>query len=321
MSILINKRFYKVISLFIKATIFLLSFFYIYHKLISSSYKEAFQYILITNSIIYYFVLILILMFINWGLEARKWQLLIKPYEHISFFKSLKSIFSGVTISIFTPNRVGEFAGRIFYLKEANKIQASVKCFIGSASQLLITVMAGIVALVMDYHKQYNSLPFPNTINYQNIVYALVISILIVALLLFFLYKKRNVFLINLKSLIKEALVVEKKILLLVLLLSLLRYGIFTIQYYLILIFLQVNIDFITAAMLIAIVFFITAAIPTFALTEIVVRGAVAVSVFSLIEVDTFIIVSASLLLWIINLALPALIGSVFVWKLKFFKQ
>lgn len=321
MNSLITKRFYKVISLFIKATIFLLSFLYIYKKLINSSYKEVFEYVLITNSTIYYFVFILILMFFNWASEARKWQLLIKPYERISFFKSLKSIFVGVTISIFTPNRLGEFAGRIFYLQKADKIQATVKSFIGSAFQLMITIIAGIVAFVMYYKREHNSLSFFNTINYQNIGYGLVIFIVVITLFFFFLYKKKNTFLINLKSLIKEALVVRKGILLLVFLLSLVRYTIFTIQYYLILLLLQVNIDFTTACMLIAIVFFITAAIPTFALTEIVVRGAVAASVFSMIQVAPFIIIAASLLLWTINLALPALIGSVFVWKLKFFKQ
>jgi uncharacterized membrane protein YbhN (UPF0104 family) len=260
-------------------------------------------------------------MFLNWSLEARKWQLLIKPYEYISFFTALKSIFSGVTISIFTPNRVGEFAGRIFYLQETNKVQASVKSFIGSALQLMVTIIIGMVGLVMYYNKQSNSLPFFNNMNYQNMVYGFLFLIIVITLLFFFLYKKKNTYLTNLKLLIKDALVVKKKTLLLIFLLSVLRYAIFTIQYYLILVVLKVDIDFITACMLIAIVFFIIAAVPTFAFTEIVVRGAVAVSVFSLIQVDTFIIVSASLLLWIINLALPALIGSVYVWKLNFFRQ
>ena len=82
-----------------------------------------------------------------------------------------------------------------------------------------------------------------------------------------------------------------------------------------------VAIEPVQAFILIAITFFITSVIPTFALTEIVVRSAVAVYIFGILDpAQPLLIASASLLLWIINLAIPALIGSVFIGKLQFFK-
>ena len=61
--------------------------------------------------------------------------------------------------------------------------------------------------------------------------------------------------------------------------------------------------------------------IPTIAITEISVRGSVAVSLFGLISFNTIGILSAALALWIINLVLPALIGTFFVFSLKFFRS
>src|SRR5882724_5009105 len=40
------------------------------------------------------------LMLVNWGLEARKWQVLLKPLQRLSFFTSFKAILSGVAFSI-----------------------------------------------------------------------------------------------------------------------------------------------------------------------------------------------------------------------------
>ena len=35
-----------------------------------------------------------------------------------TFFTAYKSVLSGVTLSLNTPNRIGEYGGRILYVKE-----------------------------------------------------------------------------------------------------------------------------------------------------------------------------------------------------------
>ena len=107
-----NKHFHKVISLFIKVIILLLSFGYIANKIANSAHT-----ILGFDLEYGYLIIALILVPVNWGIETFKWKYLIKKIEYISFSKAFKSILSGVTIGIFTPNRMGEFAGRIFYLE------------------------------------------------------------------------------------------------------------------------------------------------------------------------------------------------------------
>ena len=74
--------------------------------------------------------LVLVLMLLNWGLEATKWKFLLRKIEIITFTKAMKSIFAGACVSIFTPNRLGEFGGRIFYLKPSNRVYGVMITFI-----------------------------------------------------------------------------------------------------------------------------------------------------------------------------------------------
>ncbi|MEO9004181.1 MAG: hypothetical protein ABI288_05570, partial [Ginsengibacter sp.] len=64
------------------------------------------------------FWLVILLAFFNWGFEARKWQVLLKPLQKMSFFRAYKSVLSGLALSLNTPNRMGEYGGRILYVKE-----------------------------------------------------------------------------------------------------------------------------------------------------------------------------------------------------------
>ena len=146
-----DKHFYKVISLFIKAMLLAASFYYIIQKIIIHSIVDSIHQIPLTPLTIFYLLLVVALMGCNWLLEARKWQLLIAPLEQISIFTSIQSILAGITISIFTPNRIGEFAGRIFFLKKADKLKASVKSMVGSFIQLSITIFAGFIAIGVYY--------------------------------------------------------------------------------------------------------------------------------------------------------------------------
>jgi hypothetical protein len=104
-------------------------------------------------------------------------------------------------------------------------------------------------------------------------------------------------------------------------LLSVVRYAVFAFQYYLALQLFGVNAGIMILFSLIALTFFVTSAIPTFALTEIAVRTGTAVYFFSMISSNLNAIIASSLLLWLINIAVPAMTGGVFIWKLKIFKE
>ena len=94
------------------------------------------------------FWLVISLVFVNWGIEARKWQVLLKTMQPFNFFTAYKSVLSGVTLSINTPNRIGEYGGRILYVQEGKRIKAISLSIAGSISQLIITLVMGCCGLV-----------------------------------------------------------------------------------------------------------------------------------------------------------------------------
>lgn len=315
-----DKRFYKVISLFIKAVLLIASFYYIIHKLTTPEALSYYHSINFSTETIWLLLFCFLLMFVNWSLEAVKWKLLIAPYEKISWLQSMQSIFAGVTISIFTPNRVGEFTGRIFFLKKADRLIASLRSIVGSFLQLSVTMIAGITGIWIYVGKGYNTqTPLYSIFDHQRkfMLLLIVCSTFVVALAMM-----RLSFFAKLKHQMKEIFNMRKSELIGVFLLSVFRYLIFTLQYYLLVLAVGVKMEMMPACMLISIIFFINAVIPSFALTEIVVRSAVAVYVFSILDpAQPLLIATASLLLWSINLAIPALIGSTFIGKLQLFRS
>ena len=95
------------------------------------------------------FISVFILMFVNWSLEALKWKISVQNVQPVSFFRSLKAIFSGVSFSVTTPNRTGEYLGRVLYMDEGNRLRVISLTILGSISQLIVTIFFGLLGLMI----------------------------------------------------------------------------------------------------------------------------------------------------------------------------
>jgi len=197
-------------------------------------------------------------------------------------------------------------------------VQATLKNFIGAALQFLVTLLAGLLASWI-FVKQQRTAIFSENISLAVAFLFVLMFIVIVALIVMNRYRQR--FSARVRSYFDALTSVPPLLLAGIFLLSALRYSVFLFQYYLVLIALGVHAGFFVSLLLIAITFLVTSALPSFALTEVVTRGAVASGFFAFVIPDTAGVVAASLLVWIINLAIPALIGSIFTWQLKFFNK
>src|SRR6187402_3652120 len=100
-----------------------------------------------TNTRVFNFILVFVLMFVNWSLEALKWKISVQGVQPVSFFRSLKAIFSGVSFSVTTPNRTGEYLGRVLYMDDGNRLRVISLTILGSISQLLVTIFFGLLGL------------------------------------------------------------------------------------------------------------------------------------------------------------------------------
>ena len=273
--------------------------------------------------------IVVFLMFFNWLLESLKWRFLIKKIENISVLTSLRAVFSGITVSAFTPNRIGEYGGRVFCLSTADRIKAVLITVIGSMSQLLITIVfgsIGIVYVMSNYTDDFSEFWSIDGISFYVIIFVLVLLNLLL-LLLFLNTSLFTVFLNKLKFLEKYHKYSEVfsfyncSELFKVLLYSAFRYAVFTFQYYILLQMCSVNIPYTEVMFLVMSMLFIISVIPTIAITEIGVRAYVAVVILGLASVNISGILSATFLLWIINLLIPSVIGMFFVFTLKFFRK
>ena len=105
------------------------------------------------------------------------------------------------------------------------------------------------------------------------------------------------------------------------LLYSVARYIVFTTQFFILLQVFEVHVSYIDAFILTTTMLFVISVIPTIAITEIGVRGSVDLFLFGLVSANTVGILSATFVMWIINLFLPAIIGTAFIFTLKFFRK
>jgi uncharacterized membrane protein YbhN (UPF0104 family) len=326
----------KYYNYLIAAIILLVTWGFIYFKVSRQDHLtgagENFLALLNKSGFRFELLAALILVILNWGIESFKWRLLISKIEKISFMRSFEAVLTGVSVSTFTPNRIGEYFGRVFILERAGRIEGILITILGSLSQLLITIMVGATSLlVLIPLHLWNS---PNITGYvYDALVALVAGINI--FLLFFYFNISEFYTIAEKLFRKRWRSVQRffrvftlysyKELCRVITLSFFRYLVFSLQYYLLLRMFGVPIALFEGLVVISVIFFIMAIIPTIMITELGVRGSVALFFFGFCfpndDTVSMGILSASALLWVINLAIPALIGSAFVFRLKFFRK
>lgn len=320
---LFKKRY---IGLFIKVVIAIVALVFIYREvqLKDQDTDLSFGISVLADHLHILFILISMMM-LNWGLEAYKWRILVKPIEQISHWKSLKAVFSGITIALFTPNRVGEYGGRVFHLKKADRIDAVLLTIVGSYAQLVVTLVTGILATIF-YLPTYVGLGPVSPMQY-NLIGLLMLGLTILLVILF-LNTRLLTTIINWLPIPEKYRHYSKVFeyhssatLWKVFLASLGRYIVFTAQFFLLLQLFDVEIDYLNAMMMISMTYFVMTAVPTIAITELGVRGSMAVYFIGMLSANLKSIFMASSMLWLINLAVPALIGVLFIFQLRFFRK
>lgn len=278
---------------------------------------------------LYLLILVIALMFVNWGLEAKKWQLLVSPLQHVSFFRAFSAILSGVTLSVNTPNRIGEYGGRVLYLENRNKLKAIAATIVGSFSQLIITIVFGVLGLI--YY--INNFQLIKTDQYfapnfwEKLLLGLLIVICVFVVILYFrlqiivaVFEKIRL-LRKLKVFVQIIARYSPKELRKLLLLSGVRYLVFTAQYLILLYALGVTFVWWQGFFMINMIYLVMAIVPTIAIAELGLRGQVSIYFLGLLSANTAGIVAGTVAIWVINLILPAVMGSILLLGVKIFKD
>jgi hypothetical protein len=268
------------------------------------------------------------LMFANWGLESRKWQIVIKRVQKLSFIQSCKAVFTGTTLAFFTPNRIGEYMGRILYLDEGTRVKAISLTIVCSMGQLLVTWWVGIGGIL--YLKAYGNTELLHTFAglWLNMVLYIAIAGAVVLTLFYFRlaglvrWVERIPRLQKPVSYIRVLDSLNATILFRILSLSVLRYSVFIGQYYLLFDVFDVHVTAAQVAGTVSVIFLVLSIVPTIAvITELGMRWKIGIEVVQLFDSNITGILATSLAIWIINLVIPALIGSLLILGIKVFKN
>jgi hypothetical protein len=280
--------------------------------------------------------LILFLMLVNWSIESVKWKILIDKIERVSFFSAFKAVMTGVSVSLFTPNRTGDYLGRVFILEKGNHIEGVFVTLIGSFAQIVVTFSVGLFCF-LSFLDNYLRIPYhiPDFIIISLIF--LVPCLVFTILLFYFKIGLLTDFISNYLPRRWERFIqythvfsfYKSKELLVILLLSLFRYLVFSAQFLLLLRIFGAELPVSQGIILIPVIYLVMALVPSIALTELGVRGSVSIFVIGLYfkkfgmgdpDAELAILTSATVL-WLVNLIIPAIMGTFFVFSLKFFRK
>ena len=323
---MLTKAAKKLFSFLIKAAILVLAFGFIYHQYLQKGnslqkFRELISHIS-RQQVTLILSLVGVLMLVNWILESFKWRYLTRHLEKISAWDAIEAVFCGLTWAIFTPNRLGEYAGRVLFLPNRKRVYGVFAMAVGSFGQNVITNVLGLSALLWYLFTYYHL---------NVLLYAAICIGCIAAMAFFLIIFFHIIWVVHLLDRIPYIKKFhrffdimgryKKQELINIMGISLARYAVFSFQYYLIIHLLIPEIPLFQMMMLVFVFFFIQSALPSLDLLDIGVRSGAATLLFIHVTDQTIAIVAAVASIWLINLIIPAILGSVFVFKLKFFDR
>lgn len=266
-----------------------------------------------------YLLLALGLLPLNIALESRKWHFLVRSAQPISYVKALRSVLGGIAIALLTPNRIGEYPGRIVYLKRQNTVRLISVSMLGAFAQFLNLFLFGLMALI------WYSLHYPSW--WAESILAAAILITIAIFFLFLRFEQWSAWLERIpwlrklgtySQLMRRFTLKEE---LTVLALTSARFVVYTAQYLALMRWMHINIPLFDGFMMASLFFWAMSVIPSVALAELGVRGTVSLFLFGHITGNAAGVLSATVVLWCINLIIPAIIGALLLLRIRILKD
>lgn len=267
----------------------------------------------------------LLLVPFNWLAETKKWHQFVRRYEAMSTWRAMRAVLTGVSFSLFTPNRVGEYGGRLLYVQPRNRWKALIANLVGNFSQYMVLLTGGAIGAVYFLPQLAPVDPL-----YGQAFGALVLSGLVV---LYAVYFNLPLALPVLRRLpmarffrrwAREVQVIttfNRDELGSILGWAILRYAVYSTQYLLLLKFFGIEVATGAAYAAIATIFLVQTSLPLPPIAGLAARGDLAIQVWAGFGANPASGLAATFTLWIINLILPALIGTFSLLHVNITKQ
>lgn len=253
-------------------------------------------------------ILILFLSFLNRFLEIVKWQNLVQVIHEISIGEATKQVLGALTASFFTPNGIGEYAGKALFFEKTKAKKVVFLNLICNGIQMILSTVFGVFGLL------YFNTTF-NVISTLTVSILFGITILVSGIV--FVSKKISIKGYSIEKLIHKINAIPKSIHQKNILLGIGRYLVFSHQYYFLFLLFDVQTPYLLIMAAITSVYLLASVLPTFQFLDFAVKGSIAVYFFHLLGVNELIVVFVSTLMWFLNTVIPVLFGSYFVLNFK----
>jgi hypothetical protein len=310
MMFLISHKAKQFLVLVVKLLIVGGSFYFIYDQLAHNEKLEWQKFVDLFNSkiTIWSVLLILFLSFLNRFLEILKWQNLVLFIKQISIGEASKQVLGALTAGLFTPNGIGEYAGKALFFEKIKTKKIIFLNLICNGIQMILTIVFGVFGLLY-FNSQFNVITSRTV--------AILFGICILLFGIVFFSKKINIKGYSVEKLIHKTNEIPKRIHQKNILLAIGRYLVFSHQYYFLFLIFGVDLPYLILMATISSVYFLASSLPTFQFLDFAVKGSVAVFFFGLLGVNEWIVVFISTLMWFLNVVIPVTIGSYFVLNFK----
>lgn len=304
-----TKQFFFVL---IKISLVVGAFYFIYLKLTNNkglSFYNVISFSLNNNAFSFKNIcFLLVLSFFNWFFEILKWQNLVYYVKPISFNAATKQSLGALTASLFTPNRIGEYGAKAMYFTSNLRKRVMLVNLLSNLLQMGVTCFFGIIGFGF-YISIYNP-----EFNYFKLVKFIAITFILITIFTFGItkskFKIKGFSIKKLKLFSKEF---PKQKLIIGVFFSVIRYVFFSFQFYVLLYIFKVDLNYFNAMIIITTMYLLASIIPSIFIFDVVVKGSIAVYLFSLAGVNDIIILCIITIMWLLNFVLPSLFGSYFV--------
>lgn len=280
---------------------------YVIYRIIN--YTEQHQFTFSKIKFDYHLILILALSVMLLLIESLKWKVIQKPVQQVSFFLSFKSVLTGMAFGIYTPYRLGDIYGKGLYTNAENKLKVMSLAVLGSigmtfANLILFYAFFPIFIIQQDFLTPLAGSFFIAT----SVVITGVVFIYFPAIL-----KRLVKGFSNAKKYIQVFEAYSIKMLLKILFLSVLKVFVYISQFIFIMSVFNAEISFLDGFIFLSTAYLIITFVPSLPTLNWGIRGLIIFALLNKVYSNELVIFGSSFLIWILNLVLPAVAGTILI--------
>jgi hypothetical protein len=280
------------------------AFYFIYSQVANNDKLDWEKFIILfqKNQSVVGISFILLLSVLNRFFEILKWQNLVSYLHKISLPEATKQVLGALTAGLFTPNGVGEYAGKALFFEKSKAKKIVFLNLICNGIQMILSIVFGAIGLWV--------------LGYRFWVLA-ILGVPFFLIVFSFFLKRIKIKGYSIEKLIHKINEIPKSIHQKNIFLAVCRYLVFSHQYYFLFLAFDVDLPYFTLMATIASVYFLASSLPTFQFLDFAVKGSVAVYFFGILGVNEWIVIFISTLMWFLNVVFPVIIGSYYVMNFK----